>query len=98
MHATSKVLHFIQRKPNEHLNEWSDYRIWAELALRLGLEHAAETVTGPVPEKSVAPMRSFIAEPMRYRRLFLADDAAHIVPPIGATGLNLAVSDVFYLY
>ena len=98
MRSPTRSRNYIQCKPNENLDEWSDDRIWAELALRLGPEHAADLVTGPVVEKSVAPMRSFIAEPMRYGRLFLAGDAAHIVPPTGAKGLNLAVSDVFYLY
>ena len=97
MRSPTRSRNYIQCKPNENLDEWSDDRIWSELALRLGPEHAADLVTGPVVEKSVAPMRSFIAEPMHYGRLFLAGDAAHIVPPTGAKGLNLAVSDVFYL-
>lgn len=77
--------------------EWPDDRFWEELGARLPAEAAARLVTGPSIEKSVAPMRSFVARPMRFGRLFLAGDAAHIVPPTGAKGLNLAGSDVHYL-
>jgi p-hydroxybenzoate 3-monooxygenase len=79
---------------DEHLDEWPDERIWDELALRLGDKAAAAMTRGPSIEKSIAPLRSFVAEPMRHGRLFLAGDAAHIVPPTGAKGLNLAASDV----
>jgi p-hydroxybenzoate 3-monooxygenase len=77
--------------------KWSDDRFWDELRRRLDEETAEKLVTGPSIEKSIAPLRSFVAEPMRFGRLFLAGDAAHIVPPTGAKGLNLAVSDVRYL-
>jgi p-hydroxybenzoate 3-monooxygenase len=85
---------YIQCEPDENLNEWPDERIWAELQLRLGGETAEALKTAPSIEKSVTPMRSFVAEPMRFGRLFLAGDAAHIVPPTGAKGLNLAAADV----
>jgi p-hydroxybenzoate 3-monooxygenase len=77
--------------------DWSDDRFWAELSARLPKAAAAALVTGPSIEKSVAPLRSFVAGPMRHGRLFLAGDAAHIVPPTGAKGLNLAGSDIHYL-
>ena len=79
------------------IEDWSDDRFWAELKARYPPELAGDIVTGTSIEKSIAPLRSYVAEPMRYGRLFLAGDAAHIVPPTGAKGLNLAVSDVFYL-
>jgi p-hydroxybenzoate 3-monooxygenase len=79
------------------VGEWSDERFWHELSLRMDPAAAAALVTGPSLEKSIAPLRSFVAEPMRFGRLFLAGDAAHIVPPTGAKGLNLAASDVRYL-
>ena len=85
---------YIQCSPDEDLNEWPDDRIWAELQCRLGAEASAGMETGPSTDKSVTPMRSFVAEPMRWGNLFLAGDAAHIVPPTGAKGLNLAVADV----
>jgi p-hydroxybenzoate 3-monooxygenase len=85
--------YYVQCRPDEDLDEWPDERIWAELQLRTGL--AGWTLEeGPILEKGVTGMRSFVAEPMQYGRLFLAGDAAHIVPPTGAKGLNLAVSDV----
>jgi p-hydroxybenzoate 3-monooxygenase len=77
--------------------EWSDDRFWDELAARLPDDVSTDLVTGPSIEKSVTPLRSFVAEPMRHGRMLLAGDAAHIVPPTGAKGLNLAVSDVVYL-
>jgi p-hydroxybenzoate 3-monooxygenase len=77
---------------------WSDERFWDELKARFPKGIADRIITGPSIEKSIAPLRSFVAEPMSYGRLFLAGDAAHIVPPTGAKGLNLAVSDVFYLH
>ncbi|MGH6895527.1 MAG: 4-hydroxybenzoate 3-monooxygenase [Geminicoccaceae bacterium] len=85
---------YIQCTPDENLDEWPDARIWDELRLRLGGDAAAALQSAPSLEKSVAPMRSFVAQPMRFGRLFLAGDAAHIVPPTGAKGLNLAAADV----
>ncbi|HEY4663827.1 MAG TPA: FAD-dependent monooxygenase, partial [Comamonas sp.] len=82
----------------EKVEDWSDERFWDELKLRLDPETRAKLVTGPSLEKSIAPLRSFVTEPMRFGRMFLAGDAAHIVPPTGAKGLNLAASDVGYLY
>ena len=76
------------------VDQWSDDRFWDELKLRIGEDAAANLQTGPAIEKSIAPLRSFVAEPMRYGNLFLAGDAAHIVPPTGAKGLNLAIADV----
>ena len=76
---------------------WSDQRFWDELRLRLDPALAEAIITGPSIEKSIAPLRSFVAEPMRFGRLLLAGDAAHIVPPTGAKGLNLAASDVKFL-
>ncbi len=95
MRSKVRSRHYIQCRPDEDLSLWPDERVWDELALRLG---AGMSLTrGEVIEKSVTPMRSFVAEPMRHGRLFLAGDAAHIVPPTGAKGLNLAASDVYYL-
>ena len=88
---------YLQCRLDDQLEDWPDDRFYAELAQRLDPEAAAALRPGPSIEKSIAPLRSFVAEPMRYGRLFLAGDAAHIVPPTGAKGLNLAASDVFYL-
>jgi p-hydroxybenzoate 3-monooxygenase len=85
---------YLQCAPDERLEEWPDERIWDELRLRLGGDGAAALRPAPALEKSVTPMRSFVAQPMRFGRLFLAGDAAHIVPPTGAKGLNLAAADV----
>jgi p-hydroxybenzoate 3-monooxygenase len=85
--------YYVQCRPDEDLDEWPDERIWDELRARTALD-GWELQDGPVLEKGVTGMRSFVAEPMRYGRLFLAGDAAHIVPPTGAKGLNLAVADV----
>ncbi len=90
--------YYIQCDPGTEISEWPDDRFWEELKRRFPTEIAQKIVTGPSIEKSIAPLRSFVAEPMRYGRLLLAGDAAHIVPPTGAKGLNLAVSDVFYLH
>jgi p-hydroxybenzoate 3-monooxygenase len=90
--------YYIQCDNDTTIADWPDERFWTELKARLPADLAAEVVTGPSIEKSIAPLRSFVAEPMRYGALFLAGDAAHIVPPTGAKGLNLAVSDVFYLH
>jgi p-hydroxybenzoate 3-monooxygenase len=84
---------YIQCRPDESLDEWPDERIWEELQIRLGLDGWV-LEQGPVLEKGITPMRSFVTEPMRHGRLFLAGDAAHIVPPTGAKGLNLAINDV----
>lgn len=89
--------YYIQAPVDDPLGKWSDDTFWDELRRRLPAEAADRMVTGPSIEKSIAPLRSFIAEPMRWGRLFLVGDAAHIVPPTGAKGLNLAASDVHYL-
>jgi p-hydroxybenzoate 3-monooxygenase len=90
--------YYIQCDRDAGIADWPDDRFWTELKRRFPDEVAKRIVTGPTIEKSIAPLRSFVSEPMRYGRLFLAGDAAHIVPPTGAKGLNLAVSDVFYLH
>ncbi len=89
--------YYVQVSADERVEDWSDDRFWDELKARLPGAVAAGLVTGPAIEKSIAPLRSFVAEPMRWGRLFLCGDAAHIVPPTGAKGLNLAVGDVHYL-
>jgi p-hydroxybenzoate 3-monooxygenase len=96
----SQVLsrYYIQVPLEDTVEDWSDDAFWAELKRRLPDEVAGQLQTGPAIEKSIAPLRSFVAEPMRYGRLFLAGDAAHIVPPTGARGLNSAASDIYYLY
>jgi p-hydroxybenzoate 3-monooxygenase len=88
---------YLQCEPDEDLDEWSDDRIWDELQQRLEGDDGFRLDTGPILEKSVTPMRSFVVEPMQHGRLFLAGDAAHIVPPTGAKGMNLAVADVTVL-
>ena len=88
----------MQCRLDEKAEDWSDEAFWNELRSRLDPEAAERLITGPSIEKSIAPLRSFVAEPMRFGRLFLAGDAAHIVPPTGAKGLNLAASDVGYLW
>ncbi|MBE9603502.1 4-hydroxybenzoate 3-monooxygenase [Acetobacteraceae bacterium H6797] len=93
MRSTTRSRYYVQVAMEEKLEDWPDERLWDELALRLG-EHAPHITRGPALEKSIAPLRSFVAEPMRWGQLFLAGDAAHIVPPTGAKGLNLAASDV----
>ena len=90
--------YYIQCDLATDLKEWPDERFWEELKRRFPPDIARKIVTGPSIEKSIAPLRSFVAEPMSFGRLFLAGDAAHNVPPTGAKGLNLAVSDVFYLH
>ncbi len=89
--------YYLQVPLDERIEDWPDQRFWAELKKRFPAEFAEAIVEGPSIEKSVAPLRSFVSEPMRWGALFLCGDAAHIVPPTGAKGLNLAVSDVFYL-
>ncbi|MBV8371433.1 MAG: 4-hydroxybenzoate 3-monooxygenase [Candidatus Eremiobacteraeota bacterium] len=88
---------YLQCAPDEDLAEWPDARIWSELHRRLAGEETADLVEGEILQKGVTAMRSFVVEPMRYGRLFLAGDAAHIVPPTGAKGMNLAVADVVVL-
>ncbi len=95
MRSTEVSRSYLQCAPDEDLNEWPDDRVFEELQRRLG--DSATVAAGNVLEKSVTPMRSFVAEPLRYGRLFLAGDAGHIVPPTGAKGLNLAASDIYYL-
>jgi p-hydroxybenzoate 3-monooxygenase len=97
MRSTTRSRYYVQVPATDEIEAWSDDRFWAELKSRLDPKAAAEIITGPSIEKSIAPLRSFVAEPMRFGRLFLAGDAAHIVPPTGAKGLNLAASDVRYL-
>ena len=96
----SQVLsrYYIQVPLTDSVEDWSDAAFWDELKRRLPGEVAQRLITGPSIEKSIAPLRSFVAEPMRWGNLFLAGDAAHIVPPTGARGLNSAASDIYYLY
>lgn len=98
MRSHTRSRYYLQCSLAEHVEQWPDERFWAELRKRLDARAAANLVAGPSIEKSIAPLRSFVAEPMRFGRLFLAGDAAHIVPPTGAKGLNLAASDVRYLF
>ena len=97
MRSLTRSRYYLQVSAEEDADHWSDDRFWTELKARLPPDVAAGLVTGPSIEKSVAPLRSFVAEPMRHGRLFLAGDAAHIVPPTGAKGLNLAAADVRFL-
>ncbi|MBD3678861.1 MAG: 4-hydroxybenzoate 3-monooxygenase [Rhodobacteraceae bacterium] len=90
--------YYVQAPVDDPIEKWTDEAFWDELKRRIPEDAADRIVTGPSIEKSLAPLRSFVAEPMRWGRLFLVGDAAHIVPPTGAKGLNLAVSDVHYLY
>jgi p-hydroxybenzoate 3-monooxygenase len=85
---------YIQCRADEDINDWPDGRVWEELHRRLEIGDGWTVAEGPVLQKGIAPLRSIVAEPMRHGRLFLAGDAAHIVPPTGAKGLNLAVADV----
>ena len=96
MRSKTRSRYYLQCALDDKAGDWNDERFWAELARRIG-PAAASLVTGPSIEKSMTPLRGFVAEPMRFGRLFLAGDAAHIVPPTGAKGLNLAASDVFYM-
>ncbi len=97
MRSPTRSRYYIQCGLDERIEDWSDERFWDELCLRLGPEAGARVTRGASFEKSIAPLRSFVSEPMRHGRLFLAGDAAHIVPPTGAKGLNLAASDVIML-
>ena len=95
--SNTRSRYYVQVPTDEKVENWSDDRFWDELRRRLNPETAAALQTGPSIEKSIAPLRSFVAEPLRFGKLFLAGDAAHIVPPTGAKGLNLAMSDVAML-
>jgi p-hydroxybenzoate 3-monooxygenase len=97
MRSPTRSRHYVQCSLDDKAERWSDDAFWDELRRRLDPEAAESLVTGPSLEKSIAPLRSFVVEPIRFGRLFLAGDAAHIVPPTGAKGLNLAASDVRYL-
>jgi p-hydroxybenzoate 3-monooxygenase len=97
MRSPTRSRYYLQCSLAEDIDAWPDNRFWEELRPRLDAEARERLVVGPSIEKSIAPLRSFVAEPMRFGRLFLAGDAAHIVPPTGAKGLNLAASDVRYL-
>ncbi len=98
MRSMTRSRYYIQCPLDEKVEDWSDDRFWDELRRRLPAHHAEALITAPSFEKSIAPLRSFVAEPMRFGHLFLVGDAAHIVPPTGAKGLNLAASDVHYLF
>jgi p-hydroxybenzoate 3-monooxygenase len=97
MRSETRSRYYVQVGLDERLEDWPDGRFWDELCLRLGPQISAHVTRGDSFEKSIAPLRSYVAEPMRWGRLFLAGDAAHIVPPTGAKGMNLAVSDVVML-
>jgi p-hydroxybenzoate 3-monooxygenase len=97
MRSLTRSRYYVQVPLDDKVEAWSDERFWDELRRRVDPDLAARIVTGPTIEKSIAPLRSFVAEPLRFGRLFLAGDAGHIVPPTGAKGLNLAASDVKFL-
>lgn len=97
MRSMMRSRYYVQCSLHDTVDDWSDERFWDELALRIGEETAVNLTRGTSIEKSIAPLRSFVCEPMRHGNLFLAGDAAHIVPPTGAKGLNLAIADVHYL-
>ncbi len=97
MRSRTRSRYYVQCSLADQVEQWSDKAFWDELRARLPEDAVAHLVTGPSLEKSIAPLRSFVCEPMRFGRLFLAGDAAHIVPPTGAKGLNLAATDVGYL-
>ena len=96
MRSLTRSRYYIDVPLTEKVEDWSDDRLWDELAIRLGPDAAGNMVRGPSLEKSIAPLRSYVFEPMRHGSLLLCGDAAHIVPPTGAKGLNLAASDVHY--
>ena len=98
MRSHTRSRYYVQVPADEKVENWSDERFWDEIRRRLPAATAEKMTTGPSIEKSIAPLRSFVAEPMRFGRMFLVGDAAHIVPPTGAKGLNLAASDVHYLF
>ncbi|UUM26501.1 4-hydroxybenzoate 3-monooxygenase [Acinetobacter colistiniresistens] len=97
MRSEIRSRYYLQVPLNDRVEDWSDEKFWEELKSRLDPESREKLVTGPSIEKSIAPLRSFVTEPMQFGKLFLAGDAAHIVPPTGAKGLNLAASDIAYL-
>lgn len=97
MRSKTRSRYYLQVPLTDKVEDWSDQRFWDELSKRLDDESRRHLVTGPSIEKSIAPLRSFVTEPMRFGKMFLAGDAAHIVPPTGAKGLNLAASDIAYL-
>ena len=96
--SRTRSRYYVQCSLDDKVEQWSDDSFWAELKARLPADTAAQLITGPSIEKSIAPLRSFVAEPLRFGRLMLVGDAGHIVPPTGAKGLNLAASDVGYLW
>ncbi|MGA1599555.1 MAG: FAD-dependent monooxygenase, partial [bacterium] len=98
MRSHTRSRYYVQCGLEEKVEAWSDDRFWDELRRRLPEDAADSVTTGPSIEKSIAPLRSFVSEPMRFGRMFTCGDAAHIVPPTGAKGLNLAASDVHYLF
>ena len=98
MRSRQRSRYYVQCSLEDTVTQWPDDRFWDELRARLPEHHASRLVTGPSFEKSIAPLRSFVTEPMRFGRLFLVGDAAHIVPPTGAKGLNLAAADVRVLF
>lgn len=98
MRNENLVRYYVQVPLSDKVEDWSDQRFWNEFSRRIPSETASQLITGPSIEKSIAPLRSFVSEPLRWGNLFLVGDSAHIVPPTGAKGLNLAVSDVYYLY
>lgn len=98
LRSPTRSRYYIQCRADDSVDNWSDDAFWNEFRRRLPAETADEVVVGPSLEKSIAPLRSFVVEPIRFGRMFLAGDAAHIVPPTGAKGLNLAISDVHYLH
>jgi p-hydroxybenzoate 3-monooxygenase len=97
MRSRTRSRYYLQVPLTDHVDDWSDEAFWNELRLRLDARGREALITGPSIEKSIAPLRSFVVEPLRFGRLFLAGDAGHIVPPTGAKGLNLAATDVKYL-
>lgn len=97
MRSPTRSRTYLQCSLSDSVDQWSDDSFWDEIKIRLGPETAEKLITGPSIEKSIAPLRSFVAEPMRFGTLLLAGDASHIVPPTGAKGLNLAASDIHYL-
>ena len=97
MRSMTRSRYYIQCNTNDTVDKWSDDAFWDELRKRLPVSLAEAMITGPSLEKSIAPLRSFVAEPLRFGRLMLAGDAAHVVPPTGAKGLNLAFSDIHYM-
>jgi len=98
MRSQTRSRYYLQVPLTDKVEDWSDEAFWQELRLRLDPDARNQLVTGPSIEKSIAPLRSFVTEPLRFGRMFLAGDAGHIVPPTGAKGLNLAATDVKYLF